>query len=426
MKKPVGVIAVGAQLQAARLVGRGSSARGRRGRRAAAAAPPRPRSRAAARRCGPRSRGGRSCRSSRRASRRAAGARRPAQRPAWIPARRSITLGDLRQRASGREASAPRSEQGGSTSTRSKPGAIRLRRVGLDHGDAVEAEPRRLGGDFAGPAGVQLDRDHLAAVAHPGGDLAGLDPRAGAEVEDLLARPAGRGPRPPRPSRGSAGSARRPRPAPGPPRRCGPRPRSTPAGPAASAPRATARLHARPLEPPEHRLALGPQRVDPHRHLGGLVAGGQQRARRPSAPNSSHHISRQPFRAEWATAARSGVESSPSRRGQLRALADRSAQDGVDQAGGVGGAGPLDQLDRLVDRGVVGRGVGEEQLVEAEPQRGQHRRVEQSRRALGEPFDRDVAGAAALHGAVGEALGLGALAAVETGRSASARKARSV
>ena len=79
----------------------------------------------------------------------------------------------------------------------------------------------------------------------------------------------------------------------------------------------------------------------------------------------------------------------------------------------MGGAGPLDQLDRLVDGGVVGGAVGEEQLVEAEAQRRQHRRVEQPGRAAGEPLDRGVGGAAALDGAVGEPLGLGALAAGE-------------
>ena len=89
------------------------------------------------------------------------------------------------------------------------------------------------------------------------------------------------------------------------------------------------------------------------------------------------------------------------------------AQDGVDEARGVGGAAGLGQLDRLVDGGVVGRGVGEEELVEAESQGSQHRRVEQAGRALGEAFDRDVAGAAALDGGVGEALRLGAVAAAE-------------
>ena len=79
------------------------------------------------------------------------------------------------------------------------------------------------------------------------------------------------------------------------------------------------------------------------------------------------------------------------RRGQRLALAGGAAQDGVDEAGGVGGAGALDQLDRLVDGGVVGGAVGEEQLVEAEPQGGEDRRVEQPGRAVGEPFDRGVA-----------------------------------
>ena len=91
------------------------------------------------------------------------------------------------------------------------------------------------------------------------------------------------------------------------------------------------------------------------------------------------------------------------------------------------GAGRLDQLDRLVDGGVIGGAVGEEQLVEAEPQGGEHRRVEQPGRAPGEPFDRRVGGAAPLHGAVGEPLRLGALAAADAPTAAaSARKARSV
>ncbi len=104
-------------------------------------------------------------------------------------ARRSSARGDLRQRASGREASVPSAVQGASTRTRSKPGRhLDLGRVGLDHGDAAQAEPSRLGGDLGRPGGIELDRDRLAAVASAGGDLAGLDPRPGAEVEDVLAR----------------------------------------------------------------------------------------------------------------------------------------------------------------------------------------------------------------------------------------------
>ena len=44
----------------------------------------------------------------------------------------------------------------------------------------------------------------------------------------------------------------------------------------------------------------------------------------------------------------------------------------------------LDQLDRLADRGVVRGRVGEEQLVEAESQRGEDRRVEAAQRAVDE------------------------------------------
>jgi hypothetical protein len=98
---------------------------------------------------------------------------------------------------------------------------------------------------------------------------------------------------------------------------------------------------------------------------------------------------------------------------QLDAFAGRPPQDRVDEAGGVRRASALDQLHRLVDGGVVGRAVGEEQLVQAQPQGGQHRRIEQPRRAPGQPFDRGVGRAAALDGAVGEPLRLSALATVE-------------
>ena len=147
-----------------------------------------------------------------------------------------------------------------------------------------------------------------------------------------------------------------------------------------------------------------------------------------SAPSSCHHIRASQSGAEWATAAASGVESSSSRAAVswARSRAARRST-ALTRPGGMRCAGALDQLDRLVDGGVVGGAVGEEQLVEAEPQRGQHRRVEQPRRAAGQTFDRGVGGAAALDGAVGEPLGLGALAARRgRARSAPARKARSV
>ena len=70
--------------------------------------------------------------------------------------------------------------------------------------------------------------------------------------------------------------------------------------------------------------------------------------------------------------------------------------------------------------------VGEEQLVEAEAQAGENRRVEHVRRALGEALDRRVAGPPPLHRAEGEPLGLGALAAADPAhrRPARGRRAR--
>ena len=71
------------------------------------------------------------------------------------------------------------------------------------------------------------------------------------------------------------------------------------------------------------------------------------------------------------------------RGGELGPLARRPPQDRVDEAGGVGGARrALTELDRLVDGGMVGSRVAEEQLEEAEAQGGEDRRVE----ALGGPL----------------------------------------
>ena len=79
-----------------------------------------PRDRPGSRRSRPRSRRARSCRWSRRACRRARSASAPARRIApCVRASRSGWSAVLRQRASGRLASVPRSEHGGSTSTRS-------------------------------------------------------------------------------------------------------------------------------------------------------------------------------------------------------------------------------------------------------------------------------------------------------------------
>ena len=89
-------------------------------------------------------------------------------------------------------------------------------------------------------------------------------------------------------------------------------------------------------------------------------------------------------------------------------------------------AGRPHRLDRLVDGGMVGRGVAEEELVEAEAKGGKDRRVEPAGRALGKEGDRGIGGSPPLDRAVGEPLRLGALPAGEAAASAASRNARSV
>jgi hypothetical protein len=67
----------------------------------------------------------------------------------------------------------------------------------------------------------------------------------------------------------------------------------------------------------------------------------------------------------------------------------------------------LGQLDRLGDRGVLGHPVEEQQLEQAELERGPHARLEPALRAL---VDDVVERQPALHGAEGELLGQRAVA----------------
>ena len=101
------------------------------------------------------------------------------------------------------------------------------------------------------------------------------------------------------------------------------------------------------------------------------------------------------------------------RSGELGPLPRRTPQNGVDEAGGMAGARHPHRLHRLVDRGVVGRGVAEEQLVEPEAERGENRRVEAGRRPFRQPPDRGVGGPPPLDRAVCEPLGLGTLPAFQ-------------
>ena len=187
----------------------------------------------------------------------------------------------------------------------------------------------------------------------------------------MLARRAGRAPRPRRQSRGSAGSARRPRPAPGPTSPVRPAITIDSGGASGQSPSARSRLDARASRRRFDQRARG-------RLRSGVDAASRPRparCRRRAAsarprPQLLPPHPRQPERRRVGD--RGGLGGrvvAEQRRGQLAALAGRPAQHRVDEAGGVGGAGALDQLDRLVDGGVVGRAVGEEQLVEAEAQR---------------------------------------------------------
>ena len=144
-------------------------------------------------------------------------------------------------------------------------------------------------------------------------------------------------------------------------------------------------------------------------------------SRASASPSSSHHSSASHTGYEWAIAAPAGVESSSAAE-QLIALGGGAAQDRVDEAargsrppGTARPAHPLlGELDRLVDRGVIGR-LGEQQLVEAEPQRGERGSVDSAAAAPGERGDDVVGGRAPLDRSVGEPPRLRQLAAVERG-----------
>ena len=180
------------------------------------------------------------------------------------------------------------------------------------------------------------------------------------------------------------------------------------------------------------RRRLGPQGVDPQRRLGGLVHRRHQQVRLGLA-ELAHQVSTSHSGYEWAIAAPSGVESSSAAE-QLLALGRRAAQDRVDEARGGAGAGVghpaaagplLRELDRLVDRRVVGR-LGIEELVEAEAQRRERGVVDLAATASGEDADQVVARRAALDRAVGEPARLRAVAALEALAGRGGVKARSV
>ena len=124
-------------------------------------------------------------------------------------------------------------------------------------------------------------------------------------------------------------------------------------------------------------------------------------ARASAAPSASNHSVRDPLgmrvaRAPPAPAVVSGSASTSAR--ASRAARRRTALTRPRAARRVG----LGQLDRLADGGVRGHAVQERQLEDAEPQRGQHRRVELGGRPAGQRDDHVVERGDALDGPVGE------------------------
>ena len=99
----------------------------------------------------------------------------------------------------------------------------------------------------------------------------------------------------------------------------------------------------------------------------------------------------------------------------LRALARGASEHGVDET--VARATPaLGELDGVGDDRVVGRATQVEQLVQAEPERGQHGRVEALHRAPGELLDQVIERGLALDRAEGQAHRQRAVAWIEIAR----------
>ncbi len=117
-------------------------------------------------------------------------------------------------------------------------------------------------------------------------------------------------------------------------------------------------------------------------------------ARAASGPTAANHSSAIHSGCECRSAASAGVRSGSA---AIRArLGAGPPQDGVHQAGAARRV-RLGERHRLADRGMGGDAIEERELVHAEAQRGQHRRLEPARRAPGERGDHVVERRAPLH-----------------------------
>ena len=90
-----------------------------------------------------------------------------------------------------------------------------------------------------------------------------------------------------------------------------------------------------------------------------------------------------------------------------------AAHDGIRERDGALQTRSTDELDALVHGGVGGDGVEIGELVGADPERGQHRRIELAHGTAAERLDPVVERADALHRPVGDALGERAVTLVE-------------
>ena len=267
----------------------------------------------------------------------------------------------------------------------------------------MDAEPLELFGDVGGALLVGFYRDHVAEVADPRRDLARLDAGSGAEVEHPLVRPGierfDHRRRSARLGDDQAGG-------------CG----FFDCGGAAAGdqqlgrgqwPGAFGRSEFEVLarEARNHLVGCGAQGVHPYAALGRQIVGRKQRPR-PFRSQLLPPELDQPVGGRMRHRGRlhGGVVGQTG--GDLVAFAKGPPEDRVDEAGGVVGTGLADEADRLVDGGVVGGRVGEEDLVHAQPQRRHHRRQRTTATFLLEAMDEGVRGPLALDRPVGEPLGL--------------------
>ena len=298
--------------------------------------------------------------------------RRPAARIRACSSASASGRPALRQRASGRdgeraEVAARRVDEHAVEGRR----RLRLGGVAGAHVDDVRAHARGGAAQRVGAAGVALDGDDLALVAHQRGEVRRLAAGRGAQVEHALAglRVERRARRPSR--RATAASA-------GPPPTPASRRRRTGASRISASPStcASGPAGARPAP----RRAILSVLARSAASAGSLSAAISARA--SAAPSASNHSSAIHSGCECASAACAGVRVGQ-RVDERPRLARGAAQDGVDEAGAARRVG-LGQLDRLADRGVRGHAVEKGQLEDPEPQRGQHRRVELGGRPAGE------------------------------------------